>query len=37
VFSKLVKPVYYYYSSGEVYLRGTFLRAAGCNLGGTVV
>ena len=34
MFNKLVKPVYYRYSNGKVYLKGTFLKAASCNLNG---
>ena len=37
MFNELTKPVYYYYSNGEVYLKGTFLKAASRDLGGVVV
>ena len=35
--SELVKPVYYRYGSGEVYLKGTFLKVVSRNLGSVVI
>ena len=37
MFNKLVKPVYYYYSGGKVYLGGTFLKVASCNLNSVIM
>jgi len=36
MFSKLVKPVYYYYNSNKVNLRGTFLKVVSYDLSNIV-